>query len=114
MMGRTVIDPQHPDDQKAPRAYFSTRVTPTVAKPEPCIRCAACVNVCPMGLEPFLLSTLSRLKQYDEAEQEKIANCIECGSCSYICPSSRPILDFIRVGKGKVMAAMRARAAAAK
>lgn len=83
-------------------------------EPEPCIRCAACVNVCPMGLEPFLLSTLSRLKQYDEAEQEKIANCIECGSCSYICPSSRPILDFIRVGKGKVMAAMRARAAAAK
>ena len=83
-------------------------------EPEPCIRCAACVNVCPMGLEPFLLSTLSRLKQYDEAEQEKIANCIECGSCSYICPSSRPILDFIRVCKGKVMAAMRARAAAAK
>lgn len=83
-------------------------------EPEPCIRCAACVNVCPMGLEPFLLSTLSRLKQYDEAEQEKIANCIECGSCSYICPSSRPILDFIRVGKGKVMAAMRARAATAK
>ena len=83
-------------------------------EPDPCIRCAACVNVCPMGLEPFLLSTLSRLKQYDEAEQEKIANCIECGSCSYICPSSRPILDFIRVGKGKVMAAMRARAAAAK
>ena len=83
-------------------------------EPEPCIRCAACVNVCPMGLEPFLLSTLSRLKQYDEAEQEKIANCIECGSCSYICPSSRPILVFIRVGKGKVMAALRARAAAAK
>lgn len=83
-------------------------------EPEPCIRCAACVNVCPMGLEPFLLSTLSRLKQYDEAEQEKIANCIECGSCSYICPSSRPILDFIRVGKGKVMATIRARAAAAK
>ena len=24
-------------------------------EPEPCIRCAACVNVCPMGLEPFLL-----------------------------------------------------------
>lgn len=83
-------------------------------EPEPCIRCAACVNVCPMGLEPFLISTLSRLKKFDEAEQEKIANCIECGSCSYICPASRPLLDHIRVGKGKVMAAMRARAAAAK
>lgn len=81
---------------------------------EPCIRCGACVNVCPMGLEPFLISTLSRLKQWDEAEQEKIANCIECGSCSYTCPASRPLVDYIRVGKAKVMAAMRARAAAAK
>lgn len=81
---------------------------------EPCIKCAACVNVCPMGLEPFLISTLSRLKQWDEAEQEKIANCIECGSCSYICPASRPLVDYIRVGKAKVMAAMRARAAANK
>ena len=81
---------------------------------EPCIRCGACVNACPMGLEPFLISTLSRLKQWDDAEQEKIANCIECGSCSYICPASRPLVDYIRVGKAKVMAAMRARAAAAK
>lgn len=81
---------------------------------EPCIKCGACVNVCPMGLEPFLVSTLSRLKQWDEAEQEKIANCIECGSCSYICPASRPLVDYIRVGKAKVMAAMRARAAAKK
>ncbi|MDE5750634.1 MAG: electron transport complex subunit RsxC [Duncaniella sp.] len=81
---------------------------------EPCIRCAKCVDVCPMGLEPFLISTLSRLHEYDEAEEQKIANCIECGSCSYICPASRPLVDYIRVGKAKVMAAMRARAAAAK
>jgi len=81
---------------------------------EPCIRCGKCVDVCPMGLEPFLISTLSRLKEYDEAEEQKIANCIECGSCSYICPASRPLVDYIRVGKAKVMAAMRARAAAKK
>lgn len=81
---------------------------------EPCIRCGKCVDVCPMGLEPFLISTLSRLKDFEAAEEEKIANCIECGSCSYICPASRPLVDYIRVGKAKVMAAMRARAAAAK
>lgn len=81
---------------------------------EPCIRCGFCADACPMGLEPFLIATLSRAKEYERAEEEKIANCIECGSCSYACPASRPILDFIRVGKGKVMAAIRARAAAAK
>lgn len=83
-------------------------------EPEPCIRCGKCVDACPMGLEPYLLSTLSRLHEFDEAEQQKIANCIECGSCSYACPASRPLVDYIRVGKGKVMAAIRARAAAAK
>lgn len=113
MMGRTASTLNTPMIKGTSGILLDSRYAHR-REPEPCIRCAACVNVCPMGLEPFLLSTLSRLKQYDEAEQEKIANCIECGSCSYICPSSRPILDYIRVGKGKVMAAMRARAAAAK
>lgn len=81
---------------------------------EPCIRCGFCVTACPMGLEPFLLSTLSRLKDWEEAEAQKIANCIECGSCSFACPASRPIVDYIRLGKSTVMGIMRARAAAAK
>ncbi len=67
-----------------------------------CIRCGKCVTVCPMGLEPYLLLTLSQKHFYDRAEQEKIIDCRECGSCSYMCPSSQPILDFIRLGKSKV------------
>lgn len=81
---------------------------------ENCIRCGRCSDACPMGLEPFLLATLARLKDWDEAEANKAANCIECGSCSYACPASRPVVDYVRLGKQKVMAAMRARAAAKK
>lgn len=81
---------------------------------EPCIRCARCVDVCPMGLEPYLISTLSRLGRYEDAEKEAITDCIECGSCSYTCPSRRPLLDFIRLGKAHVMAAIKARRAAEK
>lgn len=79
-----------------------------------CIRCAKCVSACPMGLEPFLLSKLSAKSMWDEAEQNHITDCIECGSCSFTCPSNRPLLDYIRLGKGKVMGIIRARAAAAK
>ncbi|MDR1863982.1 MAG: electron transport complex subunit RsxC [Bacteroidales bacterium] len=75
----------------------------------PCIRCAGCVTVCPMGLEPYLLMPLSERQLFDRAEQEMITACIECGSCSYVCPSSRPLLDYIRLGKGKVMQNIRAR-----
>lgn len=66
---------------------------------DPCVRCARCVEVCPMGLEPYLLSRLSSLRRFDEAVDEGVQNCIECGSCQYVCPSARPLLDYIRSGK---------------
>lgn len=76
---------------------------------QPCIRCAKCVSACPMGLEPFLLATASSLSDWDKVEKEGIMSCIECGSCQFTCPSHRPMLDFIRLGKGKVGAIIRAR-----
>ncbi|HBF88535.1 MAG TPA: electron transport complex subunit RsxC [Bacteroidales bacterium] len=74
-----------------------------------CIRCGKCVSVCPMGLEPFLLMTLSEKAIWDRVESEKAMDCIECGSCSYTCPSSRPLLDFIRLGKSSVLKIIRTR-----
>ena len=74
-----------------------------------CIRCTKCVTVCPMGLEPFLLQAMTEREKWEELEKEKIMDCIECGSCSYTCPSGRPLLDYIRLGKSKVGALMRAR-----
>lgn len=74
-----------------------------------CIRCSRCVSACPMGLEPYLLMTLSEKQIFDRAEDDKIMDCIECGSCSYTCPSNRPLLDYIRFGKGKVGQIIRTR-----
>ena len=76
---------------------------------QPCIRCAKCVNACPMGLEPFLLSTLSSMKEWESVEKEKITSCIECGSCMFTCPAHRPLLDHIRMGKGTVMGIIKTR-----
>ncbi len=77
----------------------------------PCIRCTKCVQVCPMGLEPYLLMTLSEKGLYERMENEKVMDCIECGSCSYTCPSSRPLLDYIRLGKAEVGKIIRSRKA---
>ncbi len=79
--------------------------------PQPCIRCAKCVSVCPMGLEPFLLASGSALKKWELMEKEMITSCIECGSCQYTCPAHRPMLDNIRQGKQTVMGIIRGRAA---
>ena len=74
-----------------------------------CIRCAKCVSVCPLGLEPYLLAQLAQKGKLDEAEKEKIVNCCECGCCSYTCPSNRPLLDYIKLGKFQVMKKLRAK-----
>lgn len=74
-----------------------------------CIRCSRCVSACPMGLEPYLLMTFAEKKIYDRAEENRIMDCMECGSCSFICPSNRPLLDYVRFGKGKVGAIIRSR-----
>jgi electron transport complex protein RnfC len=62
-----------------------------------------------MGLEPYLLMTLSEKHIFDRAEENRIMDCIECGSCSYTCPSNRQLLDYIRFGKGKVGQIIRTR-----
>ncbi len=76
---------------------------------QPCIRCAKCISICPMGLEPYLLMTLAQKQMFENEEKECIMDCIECGSCSWICPADRPLLDYIRLGKRETSAIMRAR-----
>jgi len=67
-----------------------------------CIRCARCISVCPMGLEPVLLAQLAENQGFEQAEKEHIMDCIECGSCHFTCPAGRPLLDYLRLGKNKV------------
>lgn len=76
---------------------------------QPCIRCGKCVSACPMGLEPYLLATLSAFKQWERLEAGQVTSCISCGSCQFTCPSHRPILDNILQGKGVVMGIIKSR-----
>lgn len=75
-------------------------------KPEPsnCIRCGKCVDICPSGLQPLMISKNSLLRRFEEAEAYNAMDCIECGSCSFICPSKRPLVDAIRVAKQEIIA----------
>lgn len=74
-----------------------------------CIKCAKCVSACPMGLEPYLISKLTRKRAWDDAECNDITSCIECGCCQFTCPANIPLLDHIRLGKQTVMGIIRAR-----
>ena len=108
MMGRTMITDDVPMMKGSSGILLIPRAEAMRKPMRDCIRCAKCVDVCPMGLEPYLLMNLAVHKTWDEAEEHYI-DCIECGSCSYTCPSYRPLLDYIRMGKGTVMGIIRSR-----
>lgn len=65
----------------------------------PCIRCSRCIDACPMGLMPSMLSILSEKGFYDDTIEYNIYDCFECGTCTYVCPSKRPIVQLIRLAK---------------
>ena len=97
MMGRTAVRLDAPVTKGTSGVtILSGRLRRPV---QPCVRCGMCVEACPMGLEPYLLSSYGRLRMWDEARETHAADCLECGACSYSCPSSRPLLDYIRIAK---------------
>ena len=109
MMGKALVSAEVPVTKGSSGVLLLTKEE-SVRKPmQDCIRCAKCVNVCPMGLNPAFLMKFTIYKDWEKAEANYIQDCIECGSCSYTCPAHRPLLDQIRLGKGKVMGIIRAR-----
>jgi electron transport complex protein RnfC len=75
----------------------------------PCIHCGACLDACPMFLNPSLLGDLARTQRYEEMEALHLQDCMLCGSCAYVCPSNIPLAQLF--GASKV--ALRQRKAAA-
>ncbi|MCK4851732.1 MAG: RnfABCDGE type electron transport complex subunit C, partial [Candidatus Omnitrophica bacterium] len=64
-----------------------------------CIRCAKCVDVCPVNLEPTEIMRNVKKGNWDKMEGLWISDCMECGACSYACPARIPLVQYIKVGK---------------
>ena len=109
MMGKALLSPEIPVTKGTSGVLLLPREESVRQPMRNCIRCAKCVNVCPMGLNPAFLMRDVQYSDWEATEKGFIVDCIECGSCSYTCPASRPLLDYIRTGKQKVTAIVRAR-----
>lgn len=110
MMGRSLMTLEVPTAKGSAGILYMQNEESKRKQMKNCIRCAKCVTVCPMGLEPFLLMNQSERNMWPEMEDNRTMDCIECGSCSYTCPSNRPLLDYIRYGKTTVGGIIRSRA----
>ncbi|MBU0686278.1 MAG: electron transport complex subunit RsxC [Candidatus Margulisbacteria bacterium] len=72
-------------------------------EPEPCIRCAKCVDSCPQYLLPNLLGDASENDRFDLSKSYGALDCIECGVCSYVCPAKRNLVQLIKLSKNELL-----------
>ncbi len=70
-----------------------------------CVRCARCVDHCPMFLYPNYIGMYAETGRYQQAVEWGAMDCFECGICVYVCPSNRPIVRFVRETKRHIAAA---------
>lgn len=102
MMGKAVANPEVPVTKGTSGILVFTEAEVRIYEERTCIRCASCVDACPMQLMPNYLALYSRKSMYNDAEQINLFNCIECGCCSYVCPSRIPLVHYIQAAKNEI------------
>jgi electron transport complex protein RnfC len=65
----------------------------------PCIRCARCIDACPMMLQPSLIGLFIEKGHYEDAKDYNVMDCFECGSCTFVCPANRPMVQWVKRAK---------------
>ncbi len=110
MMGRAMINIEAPITKGCSGITVMDTTEAQRGAESNCIKCARCINACPLNLEPYYISKVSKRCDWEKAERENIIDCCECGSCQYTCPANIPLLDYIKIGKRAVLDAKRVRA----
>ena len=109
MMGVAQFDLQAPV-MKATSGILVLTKDEVAKNPEtPCLHCGQCVAACPLNLMPTKLARYSQLNRFEDAEGAGITVCMECGTCAYTCPANIPLVQWIRLGKQKVLQMQRER-----
>ncbi|MCM1053850.1 MAG: 4Fe-4S dicluster domain-containing protein, partial [Ruminococcus sp.] len=54
-----------------------------------CLNCGACLDICPVNINPLLLNDNNYLNKVKD-------KCLNCGLCSYICPSYINFNTYLR------------------
>ena len=99
MMGIALDGLGYPVMKGTSGILFLTKEEIDTRKENVCIRCARCVDSCPMELLPLEFVKRVKNEEYSSLNELYIKDCIECGACSFSCPAKIPIVHYIKIGK---------------
>ena len=103
MMGNAVYSTEVPVIKGTGAVIALTENEIKSTEPTVCIRCAKCVDSCPMHLQPLMLRAYSIKNDFENLKRFHIMDCMECGACAYICPGRQNPVQYIRNAKPKVL-----------
>lgn len=104
MMGKPITDLGTPVIKGMTAMTVLTKEEAHIGEREDCIMCAECLHVCPVSLQPILISEAFERGEIEKAKELGAMDCIECGNCSFVCPSNIPLLENIRGAKAAIKA----------
>ena len=99
MMGNTISDLELPITKGTSGVTVLTKSQIASEIERPCVRCAKCVDHCPVRLNPTSIAHAVKFDEFELAGELGLQACVECGSCGYICPSRIPLIQYMRSGK---------------
>ncbi len=99
MMGNTVSDLDLPITKGISGVTVLSESQLERSPERPCLRCAKCVDHCPIGINPTEIAHAVKFREFELARQLNIEACVECACCGYICPSRIPLVQYMRSGK---------------
>ncbi|MEA3488895.1 MAG: electron transport complex subunit RsxC [Candidatus Omnitrophota bacterium] len=67
-----------------------------------CIKCARCVDVCPVNLVPTEIAKVVKKGFWEKLDNLHVTDCMECGACAYTCPARIPLVQYIKDAKNAV------------
>ena len=104
MMGVTVQDMSAPILKNTNAILAFDGAEAKEPKTTACIKCGACANNCPYGINPTLIAKARKNDDVEGLIKAGAELCMECGCCSFVCPAKRPIVQNNRLAKAAIRA----------
>jgi len=104
MMGQEITNLDAPVVKGSSGILALTKAEIAEQAEKPCIRCASCVDACPMGLLPLSMANNLKNGNLDGAIELGLTDCVSCAACAYACPSNIPLVHYFNYGKGEFVA----------